>query len=133
VDGCTRTVTSHAGSLCEMHRSRMRRNGEVGAPTQAIATDGEGSIDKAGYRVLRFGTFPNRTDIYEHRLVMERHLGRSLLPNENIHHRNGRRADNRLENLELWVETQLAGQRVEDLVAFVVEHYPEEVRKALRA
>lgn len=39
--------------------------------------------------------------------------------------------DNRRENLELWVSTR-SGQRVEDLVAFVVEHYPDEVAKMLR-
>jgi hypothetical protein len=31
------------------------------------------------------------------------------------------------ENLELWVKPQPAGQRLEDLITFIVEHYPGEL------
>jgi len=52
---------------------------------------------------------------------MAEKLGRPLLKGENVHHINGNRADNRLENLELWVTLQPSGQRPADLLAWAHE------------
>ena len=59
--------------------------------------------------------------VFGHILVMEEILGRHMLPDESVHHRNGVRDDNRPENLELWTRPQPTGIRVTDAIAWARE------------
>lgn len=108
-----------AKGLCDKHYARLRRHGDptVVLPSNTPAPRTAGWIEGDGYRAIRvYGK-----KVAEHRYVMEQHLGRSLLPGETVHHKNGNKLDNRIENLELWVSLQPAGQRPEDLVEYARE------------
>ncbi len=124
VDGCGRD-RAVGYSMCSMHAQRVRHHGDPGANFSKF---GKGYTTREGYRIVSVAPY---TAVLEHRHVMEQHLGRKLAAYENVHHKNGIRDDNRIENLELWVTAQPSGQRPEDLAAWVVEHYRDLVTEAL--
>lgn len=64
-----------------------------------------GSISKEGYRVI----YRDRIKIFEHRAVIESEIGRPLAKNEIVHHINGVKLDNRIENLQITSLTEHPG------------------------
>lgn len=75
-----------------------------------------------GYMVSGFTIDGRQRVVLQHRYLMEQHLGRQLKAFENIHHKNGVRDDNRIENLEVWITRQPKGQRVEDTIEWAVAY-----------
>lgn len=122
VDGCGREV--RADGLCRSHRDRLRKRGDIQAMQPIRAAVGEGWVSHGYWCVPVPPEVQHLTNgekqSGQHRLAMAQHLGRALYPQESVHHRNGDRRDNRIENLELWSTTQPKGQRTEDKVAFAV-------------
>lgn len=129
VDDCHKHAIGRG--WCNVHYARWRRNGDP--LTTYVAPAGSGSINHDGYRVIKQ---EHGIAKFEHRIVMEQILGRPLGRHEEVHHRNAIRADNRPENLELWIRgKQPTGARVQDLVEFarwVLATYEEETRVLFR-
>lgn len=119
VENCERTDYGGHG-FCTSHYYRFRKYGNPVAekPLREKKKNGDGYVNAQGYKIIHVKRDGRWVKIAEHRLVMETILGRPLFREENVHHKNGDRADNRPENLELWNTSQPCGQRVEEKVVW---------------
>jgi hypothetical protein len=126
-DGCDKP---HKGNnYCSGHNYQLKKWGRLEPiKSQRPGEWGEWYKTPDGYIIRTKTVDGKRESIRQHRYIMEQHLGRELLPGENVHHKNGIRDDNRFENLELWVSSQPSGQRVQDLIEWakeIIERYED--------
>lgn len=129
--GSTPRVSNRRVKICSSECRSKYKLAEHEERRPAESREIQRNITRDGYVRLRF---PNKygikgREVLEHRLVVERAIGRTLLPEETVHHISGDKTDNRYpENLELFSSRHGPGQRVVDKIAFAIEMirlYPE--------
>lgn len=72
----------------------------------SINIHGKGTITLNGYRAISKGKRGEAVRKYEHRMIMEAYLGRELTQDEHVHHINGNKLDNRVENLQVITKSE---------------------------
>jgi hypothetical protein len=113
------TVNKPTISNAARENSRLAHLGKIG-----FASKGGRIKDNNGYIHIWMPDHPNCKSagyLAEHRYIMSEYLGRPLTKKENVHHKNGIRDDNRIENLELWTSSQPSGQRKEDIIEYYIK------------
>lgn len=118
--------TDYCSAKCKkLAATRKRQGNPIKGPRKHI--HGSGYITAQGYKIisLKHPNSSKRGQILEHILVMSNHLGRPLTKYETVHHKNGIRDDNRIDNLELWSNSHPFGQRVEDKLKWCKEFLEE--------
>lgn len=106
--------------MCMAHYQRVQKYGHPQEDKPITKIMGW-HYHKTGYIVIPAKGHPNGNkagSMMEHIRIMSDHVGRPLLPEETVHHKNGVRDDNRIKNLELWSQSQPAGQRVKDKLSW---------------
>ena len=99
-----KTKIPHPNSLIALKEGRKKAKPNLGKFRENSSNWKGGRVKGSrGYILIRKSEHPNAIHGYvpEHRLIMEKFLGRYLESWEMVHHRNGIRDDNQLDNLEI--------------------------------
>jgi antitoxin component HigA of HigAB toxin-antitoxin module len=101
IQNCDRNAT--ARGYCAMHYERWLTHGDP--LKRAKKANGEGALQQ-GYMTFKNDDPDGPTRIREHVRIMEEHLGRPVKADEQVHHINENRTDNRIENLEIMTRAE---------------------------
>lgn len=139
VEGCGDNHKAITKGYCAKHYYRFRKFGDplIGGRNKS------GYINSAGYVIRTAPSWLRPSmekrgrktfEMLEHRIVMAEYLGRPLEEDETVHHKNGIRHDNRIENLELRNGNHGQGATIEDKInyaRYILNRYEKEYETKL--
>jgi hypothetical protein len=108
--GCLRNELSGARGRAQLIGNKYKWKGGLYKTTDGycrVLVSGHPRADVRGY-------------VFEHILVMQNHLGRVVEPYETVHHKNGIKGDNRIENLELRIGNHGPHAAIEEVVSYAL-------------
>lgn len=106
--------------------TQFKKNHDLSKGTKN--TQWRGGITKtlSGYVKIKSFDHPHKdfhNYVYEHVLVMENEIGRYLEPNECVHHKNGIKDDNRIENLRLMTRSEHNRMHSSEIIKHAIRNY----------
>ena len=118
--GCEFTPKRKEQLMCSIKcRQSNNAHGRKGQKTGRHLTQYKQRLTKDGHLRMYAAKHPyanGRKEIPVHVMIMERHIGRSLRIGECVHHANGIKADNRLENLRLETHSNHSSSHMKEIV-----------------
>lgn len=105
--------TNEAKSRAKAVQAEMHARGDMNMAKGERNANWKGGVNKSnGYILIKI----NDKYVPEHRLIMERHLGRSLDSDEVVHHINHEKTDNRIENLQAMSRAEHMEEHRDDIL-----------------
>lgn len=114
--------------LCNKNYRKLHNLGLDAKNKNPLPRSYKGHLTEEGYKLIYKKGHPNASKngyILEHKYIMSENLGRPLKKEEIVHHLNGIRNDNSLDNLELWSKSHPPGQRIKDKIDWCIKFLKE--------